>query len=182
MITFKTDLTIADFEGEDIQIAMVKFLRDYLNQILFQAQKNLVAGTNQITGQLLRSGRAEVDEEKLEGEVVFSAPYAAFVEFGTDKHAAPLGKSLEYRVNRAGDIKITEVPNPTTNPLDYWSWRLGERAGIQTKYGVHTALGFAVWIKILVKGTDPHPFLRPALDTVKARKNQIARKYGITFE
>lgn len=178
------------FEAKDIEVAVANFMQDFIDRILQYAQEFLVKETNQITSTLLKSGRTEFDRKLLEGLIIFSAPYAAFVEFGTRAHVAPLGRSLEYRTltrgKRKGIIVITSTPDPRSQPLDFWAWRLREREGMHSWYGgkyrgVHTVLGFSVWKKIREEGTDAHPYLRPAIDKARRDIPELARKHQIKF-
>ena len=156
------------------------FVDEVLNTILSEAQKNLDKHGTSNTGRLAQSGRVE-KTSAYEGKVIFGAPYAKWVEFGTRPHWAPLGPSLPHKKTKRG-VRITGTPDPSTNPLDYWAWRRGSRKAIETKYGVHTALGYGTWLKIAKQGTDPQPYLRPALDYVKANQAKIAQKHGLEVE
>lgn len=176
--------TLAQYDfSKIIEEQAQAFLQEVLDMILNLALENLASGGQWVTGHLAKSGRVELLE--MEGSVIFGAAYAVFVEFGTRPHAAPLGPSLPHskrQVRGKTVIKITGTPDMTTNPLDWWAWRKGERDAVQTKYGVHTSLGYGVWGKILKKGSDPHPYLRPAIQQVKGQVNRIAKKHGFKFK
>jgi hypothetical protein len=174
----------------DVEKAFAGFMLDFLDRVLQYAQEFLEKETNQITSNLLDSGRTEFDRKVMEGIVIFSAPYAAFVEFGTRPHYPPLGAPLEHRKlsrgPRKGRIIITRQPDPDTQPLDFWAWRLQEREGMHAwfngKYlGVHSILGFSVWKKIGKEGSDAHPYLRPAIDKARGTINELAKKHQIEF-
>lgn len=165
------------------------FLRDFLDLVLKYALSNLEKNGSWVTGNLAQSGRVELKRSLaiLEGEVLFSAPYAAFVEFGTRPHAAPLGPELphtkEKRPDGSWNIEIMGTPNMVNNPLDYWAWKKGKKEAVKhKKYGVHTALGLAVWFKIIARGSDPHPYLRPAVEKAKTHISSLAKKHGLEFE
>lgn len=171
-----------------IEAALAGFMQDFIDLVLQYAKEFLEKETNQITGNLMKSGRSEFDRLVMEGLVIFSAPYAAFVEFGTAPHIAPLGGSLEYRKltrgKRKGRIVITSTPDPEKQPLDFWAWRLQERNGMHCwdngQYrGVHTVLGWHVWKKIRDEGTDAHPYLRPAIDKARGQITKLAAKNQI---
>lgn len=194
VIEMKAEISPPKVTGEELanlmKQALANFLQDFIDLVLQFAKEFLEKETNQITGNLMKSGRSEFEfgEQVLEGIVIFSAPYAAFVEFGTAPHIAPLGGSLEYRKltrgKRKGRIVITSTPDPEKQPLDFWAWRLREREGMhcwdQGKYrGVHTVLGWHVWKKIREEGTDAHPYLRPAIDKAKGHMNRLVYKYQI---
>lgn len=177
-------------KAQNVELALVNFMQDFIDRVLQYAQEFLVKETNQITSNLLKSGRTEFDRKVLEGIIIFSAPYAAFVEFGTRPHFPPLGAPLEHRQltrgKRKGKIVITSEPDPETQPLDFWAWRLQERDGMHAWYngkylGVHTVLGFSVWKKIGEEGSDAHPYLRPAIDKARGTINELAEKHQIKF-
>lgn len=192
------------------------FIQDFLDLVLKYALENLKKNESWVTGHLAKSGRVEVTKNMnyIEGELIFGAAYAAYVEFGTRPHAAPLGPSLEVdRVETKGGKfkgykptkyrKVTKerkvlgvtvarelskgysrVPDPSSNPLDYWAWRKGEREIIPCYmngvfYGHHVKLAWGVWKKILSRGSDPHPYLRPALDKAKRRMPALVQKHLI---
>lgn len=173
-----------------------QFFIDVLDRIVEIALKNL--GSTRAdgfitwnTGHLGKSGRKEWNKETMRGFVLFSAPYSAFVEFGSDPHIAPLGPSLAHKTlqrgKNRGKPRITKRPDQTTNPLDWWAWTRQKRIAIHSHYkgkyyGVHTLLGFSVWKKIQEQGADPHPFLRPAIITVQREMPAIAKRHGLTYE
>lgn len=174
--------------ADNIEEAMANFMQDFIDLVLMYAKEFLEKETNQITGNLMKSGRSEFDRKVLEGVVLFTAPYAAFVEFGTRPHTPPLGRSLEYRKltrgKRKGRIVITSTPDPEKQPLDFWAWRLREKEGMHCwlngKYrGIHTVLGWHVWKKIREEGTDAHPYLRPAIDKARGEMKRLAKKHQI---
>lgn len=165
MIEGKLKITIPKIK--DIEKNFDKFIKDLATFILDEALENIMKNESWVTGHLAKSGRVEYDPGKKEAKVIFSAPYASYVEFGTRAHTAPLGPSLEHSIvsrgKNKGVIRIKGTPDKTTNPLDWWAWKKGNQEAVSTKYGVHTALGYALWIKIMREGTDPHPYLRPAI-------------------
>ena len=190
-----------------------RLLNDIGDAVLTEATENLARNGQWVTGHLAKSGEMEVNKAELEVTVIFNAPYAASVEYGSRPHAAPLGPSLEVDITESPirrsqqikikrkietgkrvegvrglakgfpkEVKFSGTPDPKANPFDYWAWRRGKRKIINTKYGYHTALGYGVWLKILTKGGDPHPYLRPAIDKVKAFLGFYAKKYGLDVE
>lgn len=177
-------------KAEDMELAFGKFMQDFIDLVLMYAKEFLERETNQITGNLMKSGRTEFDEKVMEGIVIFSAPYAAFVEFGTRAHIVPLGASVEYRKltrgKRKGTMITMKVPDPIKQPLDFWAWRLQEREAMHCwdsgKYrGVHTVLGWFVWKKIRDEGTNAHPYLRPAIDKARGEIGRLAERHQIKF-
>lgn len=190
VLALKTEFVEFEFDTTDLEQAIGNFLEDFCDLILQYALDYLKKETNQITSNLLKSGRVEFDRKILEGVIRFTAPYAAFVEFGTRPHTPPLGPPLSYRTikrgKRKGVIIITEEPDPERQPLDFWAWRLKEREGMHChlggKYrGVHTKLGWGVWKKIREEGSDPHPYLRPAIDKARVQLPILAKKYGLEY-
>lgn len=187
-----------------------RLLNDLGDAVLTEATENLERNGQWVTGHLAKSGHMKVDKAEMEVTVIFDAPYAAAVEYGSRPHAAPLGPSLPVdivtspvrgtkraKIKRkvvsdkrhtgftglakgfARKISFSGTPDPNENPFDYWAWRRGKRQIIKTKYGYHTKLGYGVWLKILKVGGDPHPYLRPAIDTVRAFLGFYAKKYGL---
>lgn len=192
-IDFKRPKGTRNFQ-ELFEEAMDNFIRKVADEILRHAVNNLDRTREDgyitsNTGRLAQSGRVEKLKDA-EYQVLFEAIYGAWVEFGTFPHFAPLGVSLKHRTLKSGKNKgkliITSLPDPTTNPLDWWAWRRGVRDGVHAwdngKYrGVHTSLGWGLWLKIKELGTDPHPFLRPAIAQVQAQLSQIATEFGLEF-
>ncbi len=184
-----------DFDFKSIENFEQKY-KDFLHQVarevLKEAIDNLKRGDpypQWVTGSLGQSGKIDITHlNNFEVIVFFDAPHAPFVEFGTRPHVAPLGPSLEYKtIRKRGSkkaiIEIASPPSQTDNPLDWWAWRLMKREAIKTaKYGVHTKLGFGVWKKIIGSGTDPHPFLLPAKESVSRRLKDIAKQNGLETE
>lgn len=181
MIKMDADFKIIKPPKKAFNKAVMGFIEEYLEKIKFLALENLKREVNQITGNLARNVSIELNEAELSGTLLFEASYAAYVEYGTDPHVAPLGPSLPH-TGKGARLRISGTPDPTTNPLDFWAWRLGQREPIKNKYGVHTKLGFFLWLKIMKKGTDPHPFLRPAIDRAKLFRSEIAKNHGFEVE
>ncbi len=164
--------------SQEISKKIEGFIQDYLDKVLKYALENLRRNESWVTGHLAKSGRVEISKAKdtFEGELLFGAPYAASVEFGSRPHVAPLGPSLAQNQSAAPDI--------TTNPLDYWAWRKGSKTIIPCRlagkwFGFHTSLGWGVWKKIMARGTNPHPYLRPALDRAKRDIPGLVKKHLI---
>lgn len=179
MIGIKVTGLIPKTDLPDLITSKIKnFMKDWLDLVLKYALENLKKNESWVTGHLGKSGRVDVERTLtyLEGELLFGAPYAAYLEFGTRAHAAPLGPTL--------DPNLKKTPALTTNPLDYWAWKKGCKEIVPCKlgrkfYGYHTSLGWAVWLKILARGTDPHPYLRPAIDRAKRDIPSLIKKHKI---
>jgi phage gpG-like protein len=86
------------------------------------------------TGELLSSGHVEKQDNKK--IIGYSAAHAVFIEFGTHPHMPPV-EAIKDWVGRKGLAQDEKELN---------------------------AIGWAIAMKIKAEGTDPHPFLRPALN------------------
>lgn len=96
-------------------------------------------------GMLKKSGH--INDEYLNKEVVYDAPYAVFVEFGTSPHMPPL------------------------QPIEDWVRR--KRGDLGVKDGEIKKVARAIQMKISKYGTNPKPFLRPAYDDAQVRVDDI---------
>ena len=197
MVTIEVEFNLSDENlVKNLKDAINQFFIDVLDRIIEVALENL--GTPRAdgfitwnTGPLGKSARKEWNSEAMKGFIIFSAPYAAFVEYGTDPHIAPLGPSLAHkklqRGKNKGKLRITKSPDQTKNPLDWWAWTRQKRIAIYSwykgkYYGVHTLLGFSVWKKIQEQGSDPHPYLRPAIIKVQNEMPAIAKQHGLVYQ
>lgn len=86
------------------------------------------------SGELLSSGHVEKQDGKK--TIGYTAAHAVFIEFGTHPHMPPV-----------------EV-------IKAWAGRKGMAQDEKSL----NAIGWAIAMKIKKEGTDPHPFLRPALN------------------
>ncbi|MCK5216586.1 MAG: hypothetical protein KAJ93_02295 [Methanosarcinales archaeon] len=98
-------------------------------------------------GMLKKSGH--INDEFLNKEVVYDAPYSVFVEFGTSPHMPPL------------------------QPIEEWVRR--KRGDLGVKDSEIKKVARAIQMKISKYGTDPKPFLRPAYDDSQVRVDDIIR-------
>lgn len=114
---------------EQIEERIDEFLDELVDEIFSRSQENLTKNKSIDTGFLRNSGN--VNRKFLDKEIVYKAPYAASIEYGTDPHMPPV------------------------DALKGWSRR---------KLGNEKA-AWAVAKKIAKEGTDPKPFLRPAIET-----------------
>lgn len=80
-------------------------------------------------------------------EVVFDAPHSAAIEFGSEPH------------------------HPPVEPLIGWAQR---KLGLSHKEAKRA--GWAIAKKIFKEGTDPKPFLRPAMDLTKVEIRALIKK------
>lgn len=162
-------------------------LTEMVRDIIKLSHENLKKNDSWVTGQLAQSGNYSYDPTKIAATAEFRAPYAAAVEYGTDPHFAPLGPDVDYKKTRSGELVLTGTPSNVTNPLDYYAVRkLGKREIAHCKwgkryYGVHTIVGFGIWKAIGLKGTDPHPYFRPAIDEVTLNKDKYIAKHQLEF-
>lgn len=104
-------------------------LDDLADFIFTRSQENCPVDV----GNLKRSGT--VSHQPFEKEIMYAAPYAAYVEYGTAPHMPPWRKLIRW-AKRTFNVSQKEA----------------ERAAK------------AVAWKIYHHGTEPHPYLRPAID------------------
>ena len=96
------------------------------------------------TSELLKSGRFEFSEEggNLTFTIVYDAPHAEPIEYGTVPHYPPLEPLIAWFIKKRG-----------------LSPKAAEEAAQRTARAIYR------------NGSDPHPFLRPAIE-------QTNQKYG----
>lgn len=118
---------------------LLRFIDDTMNEIadfiLSDSTQIILNNDTWDTGALAKSGETDLDKQ-FEKWVIFSAPYASGVEFGTDPR-----ESL-----------------PPPHALAKWARR---KLGMTDKKA--RSVGWAIAHKIKNEGTDPQPFLRPAI-------------------
>ncbi len=114
------------------------YLDGIADAVFSRSQENLIKNGSVDSGQLLTTGN--VNRKFLEKEVVYPAPHAVFVEFGTQPHF----------VGRKGIAALTR-----------WASR---KLGLGEKEARSAA--FAIAHKISREGMSPKPFLRPAISEV----------------
>jgi hypothetical protein len=119
-----------------------KALDAVADAIFSKSQENIIDFGKVDTGFLLRSGNVERSPGRR--KIVYSAPYATGVEFGTPPHTAPYYDILKWVKRKLG----------ITN----------ERAA--------KAIAANVVRKIEREGTAPSQFMRKAIDFVKYRPRQ----------
>lgn len=166
---------------KSLEAMIINMARD----ILRISQENLVKNDSYVTGKLSQSGLYEFDPEDFTATVIYRAPYAAAVEFGTEPHFPPLGPSLKHKKLRSGRLVLDSTPSNITNPMDFYAVRkfgareIGHCKWGKKYYGVHTIMGFGIWKAIGLKGTDPHPYFRPAIEEVEANRARYAEKHQV---
>lgn len=117
-------------------------LNEIADFILSKSQENIVQRGISNEGMLLKSGY--VNRKPLEKEIGYSAPYAAFVEFGTDPHMPPVA------------------------PISKWARK---KLGLSEKEARSAA--WAIAKKISSEGTEPQPFFRDAIGQAKAKYSGV---------
>ena len=125
----------------------LKILDEGLTDIaeaVFTRSQELVAVDE---GMLKKSGH--VEHEFLDKDIVYDAPYAADVEFGTDPHTPPFE-----------DIR---------------GWVHRKRSDLGVKPKDVDSVAMAIQKKIAEHGTQPQPYLRPAFDEVEITAAEIIR-------
>lgn len=122
---------------------LLKQVKKRLNRIsvaiMNRAQENLIKDGGFVTGYLMRSARIESFSDS-EVTVLFDAPYAVKHEFGGEPEDVPVSSLFRW-AKKKFHVKDEEA----------WS------------------IAYAVRKNIMEEGTDPHPFLRPAMNWAKAR-------------
>lgn len=123
---------------------IVKAIDDKMNEIvddIFANSQQIIVNQSIIDeGTLLKSGN--VNRQLLDKEIVYSAPYADTIEFGRMPGSMPPISSIE-------------------------GW-LGRKLGIQDEKE-KKRIAFAIARDIERNGTEPRPFLQPAIEQTKAK-------------
>lgn len=130
-------------EQAEVEKILDVWMEDFADTIFTLSQQNLVKNKSTDSGQLLNTGN--VNRAFLSKEVVYPAPHAVWVEYGTQPHP----------VSKKGILA-----------LQNWAKR---KLGLNEKQAKNAAWGIAN--KIRMKGMRPKPFLRPALDEAIFRKS-----------
>lgn len=93
---------------------------------------------------LKKSGR--IERLYLNKKIIYDAPHAAYLEFGTRPHMPPVA------------------------PLIAWAKRVLRVSDAEAK-----SIGWAIAKKIAEKGTEPQPYLRPGVDYAVPKAEEIFR-------
>lgn len=147
------DLKLSDLI-EDERIA-ARILAD---AVLEKAVENLLANKNVKGGKTLQSGI--VLQERPNAWVVRFQGGAVYLEFGTEPHEIRPKNKKALAFPRSGSRKVT---------------RGGKPAGEFAFGGKKQKSGPIIVTLVNHPGTDPSPFLRPAIDYVLANAAQIVR-------
>ena len=127
----------SDF-NKQIKKSVDDLIKEATIKIFNLSQENLVKRGKVDTGELLRSGKFELGKE---GKVIYDAPHAEFVEFGTRPHHVPI------------------------EPLKRWVRRRLRIANDEEAMNI----AFAISNKIARYGLPPSRFLRDAIEEIKER-------------
>ena len=130
----RENLAVEGIKSNIIEVVGIK-LKEMADFILTRSSEILIANDSVDTGFLIRSGEIH-HEEDLKYTIIYTAPYSAGIEFGADPHFVS-AKVLFGWVKRKLGI---------TNEKEAWS------------------ISYAISKSIGMKGTEPRPYLRPAID------------------
>lgn len=145
MISAKVKVDVDDKAVDDFWNKLDAGLDDVADAILTNSQDRVSVNN----GELKKSGHKE--SEFLDKSVVYDAPHAQYVEFGTDPHMPPLAPILKWVERKRADLGI--------------------------KKGEVEKVAEAIRWKIFKHGTEPQPFLRPAFSDVEARAAEIIKRH-----
>lgn len=121
-------------EAEDIVLQEIdKLMDDFTDRIFQISQEKLIQDGKIDTANLLKSGN--INRKFLEKEIIYSAPYADIIEYGRQPGTMPPPAALEKWVRR--------------------------KLGVADKDARRVA--FLVARKIKQRGTDPSPYIEPAI-------------------
>jgi len=126
-----------EFAKGDIEKLQDKILRKVSSELLAKANENMIQNGTPDMGFLLNSGILR-KVSNTEYEVVYTAPYASCIEFGTSPHPVAAKHLLRW-VRRKLSVR-------------------GKKEQVSAAY--------AIAKKIEQEGTDAQPFLRPAIKWV----------------
>lgn len=111
-------------------------LEEIAQFIFTRSQENILKYKAFNTGFMMRSCHAVEVMPSGERRIHYDAPYAGYVEFGTDPHRMPLEPLVNWARKKLGITNETEARK----------------------------VAWAIWQKIATKGIDPKPFLRDAIN------------------
>ena len=131
----------ANETSKALQMELDNELDILIDDIFVLSQELIVQNGTSDTGALLISGK--VEKNFLQKRIVYDAPHAVPIEFGTDPHY----------VSKEGIMGIKK-----------WAQR---KLGLSEKKAERAA--YAIANNILKKGTDPQPYLRPAAEVITGK-------------
>jgi hypothetical protein len=135
---------------------MRNFGFDLMSEIFSKSQDNIVANGTSNTGFLLRSGIPPF----FEGNMItfkYTAPHTTAIEFGLE----------------AGHFIPKDVVN---NELTSW---VIKKLGKRKKEA--NSIAWAIAVKIRKEGTDPQPFIIPAVNMITAKRGISRKGVGQSF-
>lgn len=130
---------MAEIKIDERQILEIvdKKLRDIADEIFTKSQENIIKNGTSNEGFLLKSGSV-FRKGELHYQINYSAPYAQAIEFGSDPH------------------------HPPVNAIERWVRLKLQIASVKRA----RQIAWAISKSISKRGTQPQPFLRPAVDQV----------------
>jgi len=140
---------------QQVSAILDKKLDEITEFIYAESQINLEKNGTTDTGFLAETSNVNL-KKFLDKEIVYSAPYAINIEYGSEPH--PVNLKTIVNPNKKGKKNI-QVP-----VLYDWTRR---KLGKSAKDAV--GVSYAIAHKIKLRGTEPQPFLRPAMQSAKAR-------------
>jgi len=162
MITAKVKFKPASAQNMNREIN--KFLDDIADDIFALSQGYVPVDE----GMLKKSGH--VERKFMNKWVVYDAPYAEYVEYGTGPHWPPLQPLVDWA------HRVLGLPYARKKGERAKGFRAGKRLGFSEAAGMREGtaeqVGFLIAKKIAEKGTESQPYLRRALDEV-AIKYQV---------
>jgi hypothetical protein len=130
----KETVAVDTIKKEIVEVVGIK-LGEMAHFILTKSQEHILKNDAVFTGFLLRSGEIH-KEDNLHYTVLFSAPYSASIEFGARPHFVSARILINWVRKKLGISNIKKA----------------------------TSIAYAISNSIAKNGTDPKPFLRPAID------------------
>lgn len=165
-------------------IALENSAQDIADAILFQADENLREGDFSPAkgagafdrGTLARSGR--VEGEGLVRYVIYDAPHAKWIEYGTRPHHPPFKPIFEWVKRKIGisakgrkygtrSRKVTSIRH-IIRKIAY--------RNIADRSSEAVSVTWAIINKIAKVGTPPRPFFRRAIHAVEPRMVEIVQE------
>ncbi|MCK5609013.1 hypothetical protein KAR91_44475 [Candidatus Pacearchaeota archaeon] len=144
--------TIVKVDPKLLKIKLVSPVLEILaDAILEKASEFIVQNDISDTGDLLKSGASkQISDDEVSvtfGGGPVQVSYAVYIEYGTSPHMPPV------------------------EPLKKWAKR---KLRLNEKKAQSAA--WAIAVKIKKEGTEPNPYLRPAIDYVMANANAIIKE------
>lgn len=129
-----------DIECKSIEDGIMKFAELLALDIQSQSKQNLVDSGTIDNGELLKSSDGTMRTSENQVSFSFLAPYADFIEYGTDPHYPPYTPIFQWCMRKLG---------------------LSEKEANQRAHQIINKIG--------KYGTEPNPFVRNAIDIVVSK-------------